>query len=69
MLYHGTMKWRLAFRWAMFCVAVVCFIYFVFFDNDSIWALVMFFASGGLWYWRERRKMTELDGFHTRRDV
>jgi len=45
----------------LFWVAFLCFVYFVFRDNDSLWALGLFFISGGLWYWLERRKMRELD--------
>jgi len=52
---------RRAFRWALFFFASACFLYFVLFDNDSIPVLLLFFISGGLWYWLERRKMRELD--------
>ncbi len=55
------MRQRRAYRWALFFVAVACFVYFVFLDSDSITALALFFVSGGLWYWLERRKMRELD--------
>ena len=55
------MRQRRAYRWALFLVALICFAYFVFFDSDSIPSLLAFFASGGLWYWLERRKMRELD--------
>ncbi|MFH2204610.1 MAG: hypothetical protein ABIJ96_15960 [Elusimicrobiota bacterium] len=55
------MRQRRAYRWMLFFVAFICFLYFVFHDNDSLWALGLFFLSGGLWYWLERRKMCELD--------
>ena len=55
------MKRRVILRWTLFFIAFACFVYFVFVDNDSILALSLFFVSGGLWYWRERRKMLELD--------
>ena len=55
------MKRRTIIRWTLFFIAVICFIYFVFIDNGSIPALVLFIISGGLWYWREMRKMRELD--------
>ncbi|MFH1725225.1 MAG: hypothetical protein ABII00_11480 [Elusimicrobiota bacterium] len=55
------MKQRRAYRWALFALAIVCFVYFVFVDSDSIPALALFFLFGGLWYWLERRKMRELD--------
>jgi len=60
------MRQRRAYRWALFFVALFCFFYFVFRDSDSLWALGLFFLSGGLWYWLERRKMRELDGCHRR---
>ena len=56
------MKKRRAYRWTLFFVAVGCFFYFIAVDNDSMVSLGLFFLSGGLWYWLERRKMTELDG-------
>jgi len=55
------MRKLLAFRWALFLLALLCFVYFVFFDSRSWTALALFFLSGGFWYWRERRKMLELD--------
>lgn len=55
------MKQRRSYRWALFLVAALCFAYFVFLDNASVTALVLFFVAGGLWFWLERRKMRELD--------
>ena len=60
------MRQRRAYRWCLFLVAVVCFVYFVFVDSDSLSALTLFFVSGGLWFWLERRKMTELDALHSK---
>lgn len=55
------MRQRRAYRWFFFLAAFICFVYFVFIDSDSLWALGAFFLTGGLWYWLERRKMLELD--------
>jgi len=52
---------RLALRWSLFFSAGSFFLYFVFIDSGSMSALGGFFVTGGLWYWRERRKMRELD--------
>ena len=60
------MRQRRAYRWMLFLVAAACFLYFVFIDNESPWALGLFFLSGGLWFWLERRKMRELDALHPR---
>ena len=49
-----------AYRWFLFFVALGCFVYVVF-VRASVPALALFFVSGGLWYWRERRKTRELD--------
>lgn len=55
------MRYRRIYRWTLLCAAGGSFFYFVFIDTDSMPALVLFFVSGGLWYWLERRKMRELD--------
>ena len=65
-LVSSSMKGRMIFRWALFLIALGCFVYFVFVDNGSITALVLFFLSGGFWYWRERRKMRELDALRVK---
>ena len=51
-----------SFRWALFGVAVFCFFYTIFI-HVSIWSVAVFFASGGAWYWLEKRKARELDAF------
>lgn len=61
------MRSRRAYRWSLFFVALGCFIYFVFVDRSALWALVLFFVSGILWAWLQRRKMLELDGLDVRR--
>lgn len=48
------------FRWTLFAVSVLCFMYTVF-VRVSLWTLGFFFVSGGAWYWLERRKTRELD--------
>lgn len=55
------MRQRRAYRWALFVVAAVCFLRFVFFDHSAWATLALFFLSGGLWYVLERRKVRELD--------
>jgi hypothetical protein len=52
---------RRAYRWVLFFLSIYCFYYFIFRDQESLWAIVGFFVFGGFWYWFERRKMTELD--------
>ncbi|MFA6030324.1 MAG: hypothetical protein WC969_10760 [Elusimicrobiota bacterium] len=61
------MRQRRAYRWALFVVAAVCFMRFVFFDHASWATLALFFLSGGLWYGLERRKVRELDASVSRR--
>lgn len=55
------MNFRRFIRWTLFWVAVAAFLRFTLVDSDDMRSLAAFFASGGLWYWLERRKMRELD--------
>ncbi|MBI3549510.1 MAG: hypothetical protein HY078_10770 [Elusimicrobia bacterium] len=51
---------RRGFRWLLFTIAVIDFFLAVLWRADA-WTIGIFFASGGGWYWLERRKMRELD--------
>ncbi|MCX5787911.1 MAG: hypothetical protein NTX64_05295 [Elusimicrobia bacterium] len=51
---------RRAYRWFLFLVAVASFFH-ILFAGPTIPGVILFFVSGGLWYWREQRKTRELD--------
>ena len=51
---------RRAYRWFLFLVAVVSFLYIIL-VRPSASAVLLFFVTGSLWYWREQRKTRELD--------
>jgi len=55
-----------AARWIFFLTAAGSFLY-VAWRGYSPWALVCFFASGGIWFWLERLKTRELDAMKKRR--
>lgn len=55
------MQPRRLLRWVLFWLAAASFFRFILVDNEDLRALAVFFVTGGLWYWLERRKMRELD--------
>ncbi|MBI5595712.1 MAG: hypothetical protein HY928_06435 [Elusimicrobia bacterium] len=55
------MNFRRLVRWVLFWTAAAAFLRFTLVNSDDLRSLAVFFVSGGIWYWLERRKMRELD--------